>query len=156
MARMVIRNAMFFGRKKASDLIIPWCTYTTPELAHVGKTKEQAEKDGVEIETFTQEMEHTDRAILDGETAGFVRVHVEKGSDKIVGATIVAPTAGDMISQLSQAMTKGIGLAGLAEVISPYPTQAEAIRKLGDAYNKKKFTGSTALKVLAKIAEWRR
>ena len=150
MARAVIQNALFFGSKKVSDLVIPWCTYTTPELAHVGVTP-----DGTGTEAFTQRFEHIDRAILEGETEGFVRVHVEKGGDRILGATIVARNAGNMISQLSQAITHGIGLSDLAKVISPYPTQAEAIRKLGDTYNKQKFEGSLAKKLAKKLTEFR-
>jgi len=140
MARIVIQNALFFGRRKASSLTIPWCTYTSPELAHVGLTEAEAEKQGVEIDTFTQPLRGVDRAILDGQTEGFVKIHVAKGSDKIVGATIVAENAGDMIGSLSIAMTNGIGLGKIANSIHPYPTQAEAIRKVGDQYNRTRLT----------------
>ena len=156
MARAVVRNALFFGKEKLSALTIPWCTYTTPELAHVGVTPTAAKKDEVEIETYVLSFEELDRAILDGETEGFVKIHTAKGSAEILGATIVAKNAGDMISQISQAMAHDISLSDLAEVISPYPTQAEAIRKLGDQYNKKKFEGTTAMKVLNKFVELRR
>ncbi len=139
MARIVIQNALFFGRKKVSALTIPWCTYTSPELAHVGLYPEAAEQ-GVEIDTFTQKLEEVDRAILEGETEGFVRVHVAKGSDRIVGATIVAANAGDLIGTLSLAMTRKIGLGAIASTILPYPTQGEAIRKVGDQYNRTKLT----------------
>ena len=77
-----------------------------------------------------------DRAILDGETEGFVKVMVEDGTDKILGATIVASHAGDIISEISVAMNNGVGLAGIGATVHPYPTQAEAVRKLGDAYNR--------------------
>jgi pyruvate/2-oxoglutarate dehydrogenase complex dihydrolipoamide dehydrogenase (E3) component len=140
MARTVIRNALFMGRAKGSALVIPWCTYTSPELAHVGLTARQAEEKGIEIDTFTQEMSGVDRAILEGETEGFVRVHVRKGSDEIVGATVVANNAGDMIGSLSMAMTQKIGLGSVANVIHPYPTQGEAVRKVGDLYNRTRLT----------------
>ncbi len=140
MARAVIRNTLFFGRAKHSALVIPWCTYTSPELAHVGLTPSDARERGVEIDTFTQPMSGVDRAILEGETDGFVRVHVKKGGDEIVGATIVAGNAGDMIASLSIAMTRGIGLGSIANCIHPYPTQAEAVRKTGDLYNKTRLT----------------
>ena len=140
MARAVIQNALFLGRAKASALTIPWCTYTTPEIAHVGLYEHEAAKAGVEIDTFTQPLEDVDRAILEGETDGFVKVHVEKGTDKIVGGTIVAAHAGDLISQITQAMVCGIGLKRIGSVIHPYPTQAEAIRKLGDQYNRTRLT----------------
>jgi len=140
MARTVIRNALFLGRARASKLVIPWCTYTSPELAHVGLTAEQAAEKGVEIDTYTQEMSGVDRAILEGKTEGFVKVHVKKGKDEIVGATVVAPHAGDLIGTLVTAMTHGVGLGKLANVIHPYPTQAEAVRKVGDLYNRSRLT----------------
>ncbi|REJ96909.1 MAG: mercuric reductase, partial [Planctomycetota bacterium] len=136
MARLVIANTLFKSRRKASALTIPWCTYTSPELAHVGLTAAEADRQSVAIDTFTQPLDAVDRAILDGETEGFVKIHVAQGKDKIVGATIVAENAGDMIGSLSIAMTNGIGLGKIANSIHPYPTQAEAIRKAGDLYNR--------------------
>ncbi|MEM7811605.1 MAG: mercuric reductase [Planctomycetota bacterium] len=144
LARTVIRNALFMGRGKASALTIPWATYTAPELAHVGLTEAEAAERGVPVDVFRQDLEHVDRAILDGDNAGFVKALVEKGTDKIVGATVVAEHAGDMISQFSLAMTHGLGLKKFASTIYPYPTQAEAIRKLGDQFNKTKLTPFTA------------
>ncbi|MFZ1986838.1 MAG: mercuric reductase, partial [Desulfatitalea sp.] len=93
MARIVIRNALFFGRAKASALTIPWCTYTEPEIAHVGLYEQQAREQGIAVESFTRELQEVDRAILEGRTNGLVRVHVAKGTDKIIGATIVAANA---------------------------------------------------------------
>jgi pyruvate/2-oxoglutarate dehydrogenase complex dihydrolipoamide dehydrogenase (E3) component len=143
-ARIVIQNALFaigpLGRKKASDLIIPWATYTSPEIAHVGMYPRDARDAGIEVDSFTQHLEHVDRAILEGQTDGFVRVHVKKGTDKIIGATIVAENAGDMISELTLAMKNNIGLGKISSTIHPYPTQAEAIRKVGDQYNKTRLT----------------
>ncbi len=140
MARLVIRNALFLGRSKATALTIPWCTYTSPEIAHVGLYPHQAEEQGMAIETFVQELADVDRAILDGRTEGFVKVHVRAGSDRIVGATIVAENAGDLISEVSVAMAANLGLGRLANVIHPYPTQADAVRKTGDAYNRTRLT----------------
>jgi pyruvate/2-oxoglutarate dehydrogenase complex dihydrolipoamide dehydrogenase (E3) component len=140
MARIVIQNALFMGRGKLSSLVIPWSTYTTPELAHVGLTPQQAQEQGIPIDTFTQQMAAVDRAILDGSTMGFARVHVRKGTDKIVGATVVADHAGDLISEFSLAMTHGLGLRKIGSAIHPYPTQAEAIRRLGDQYNRTRLT----------------
>jgi pyruvate/2-oxoglutarate dehydrogenase complex dihydrolipoamide dehydrogenase (E3) component len=140
MARTVIRNALFMGRARVDKLIIPWCTYTSPEVAHVGLTAGQAEEKGIEIDTFTQELSEVDRAILDGETEGFVRIHVKKGKDEIVGATIVASHAGDMMGLLTAAMTRKIGLGSIANIIHPYPTQGEAVRKVGDLYNRTRLT----------------
>jgi pyruvate/2-oxoglutarate dehydrogenase complex dihydrolipoamide dehydrogenase (E3) component len=140
MARTVLRNALFKGRAKVSALTIPWCTYTEPEIAHVGLGAHEAAEKGIAVDTFTRELRHVDRAILEGTTNGFVRVHVRKGSDKIVGATIVASHAGDMISEISLAMTSGLGLGKIANTIHPYPTQGEAIRQVADAYNRGRLT----------------
>jgi pyruvate/2-oxoglutarate dehydrogenase complex dihydrolipoamide dehydrogenase (E3) component len=140
MARVALRNALFFGRAKASALTIPWCTYTDPEVAHVGLYPREADERGIKIDTFTQEMTGVDRAVLDGDTEGFVRVHVKEGTDRILGATIVARHAGDMISELTLAMVGGLGLTTLSNTIHPYPTQAEALRKIGDAYNRTRLT----------------
>ena len=83
MARIVIQNALFKGRAKASSLIIPWATYTSPEIAHVGLYEKDAKERGIELDTFTQELSKVDRAILDGETEGLVRVHVRKGTSRM-------------------------------------------------------------------------
>ena len=139
-ARMVVRNALFFGRGNKNDLIIPWCTYTSPELAHVGISAEEVEKRGDEVNTITIPLADVDRAVLDGETDGFFRVHLRADSDHILGATMVAQHAGDIISQVTQAMTAGIGLGKLGETIFPYPTQAEAIRKAADAWSRTRLT----------------
>ena len=139
-ARIVIQNTLFFGSKKLSALQVPWCTYTEPEIAHVGMYEHDARASGIEIDTYTQPMEDVDRAIADGEEDGFVKIHCRKGSDEIVGATIVARHAGDMISELTLAIVGKVGLGTIASVIHPYPTQAEAIRKLGDAYNRTRLT----------------
>ena len=140
LARIVIPNTLFLGRAKASALTVPWCTYTDPEIAHVGLYEKEAEEKGIPVQTFVQELHGVDRALLDGEVQGFVKVHVRKGSDKLLGATIVARHAGEMISELTVAMVSGLGLKTLATVIYPYPTQAEAIRKTADAYNRTRLT----------------
>ncbi len=155
MARIVIQNALFFGRAKASALTIPWCTYTSPELAHVGLTEKDAKEAGLSIDTYTQSFEDVDRAILDGETEGFVKAHVKQGTDEIVGATIVASHAGDMIGEISLAMTHGLGLKKIGSTIHPYPTQADAIRKLGDQYNRTRLT-PTVKSLMAKWLAWSR
>jgi len=140
MARIVIQNALFKGRKKSTSLVIPWCTYTSPEIAHVGLYENQAKKKGIEVDTFIQEFHDVDRAILDGDDNGFVKVHVKRGTDRIVGATIVARHAGDLISEITLAMTHGLGLKNIGSTIHPYPTQADAIRKLGDQFNRTRLT----------------
>ena len=139
-ARAVIQNALFFGRSRASALTIPWCTYTEPEIAHVGLYEHDAAAAGIEVDTFVRELKDVDRAIAEGDDEGFVKIHVKRGSDKIVGATIVARNAGDLISEVSVAMAGKVGLSRLASVIHPYPTQAEAIRQIGDAYRRTRLT----------------
>lgn len=139
-ARIVIRNALFMGHDKLSALTVPWCTYTDPEIAHVGMYEHEATEQGMKIDTFTVPMSEVDRAISDGEECGFVKVHVKKGTDKIVGATIVSRHAGDMISEVTLAMVANVGLKTIANVIHPYPTQAEAIKKVADAYNRTRLT----------------
>ncbi|MBI4178695.1 mercuric reductase, partial [bacterium] len=149
MARIVIQNALFLGRARASALLIPWCTYTDPELAHVGLSEADAKSGNMSIRTFIQELKDVDRALLDGEAEGLVKVHVESGRDRILGATIVAGHAGEMINELTHAMIAGTGLATVAKTIHPYPTQAEAIRRTGDAYNRSRLT--LAVKRLMKL-----
>jgi pyruvate/2-oxoglutarate dehydrogenase complex dihydrolipoamide dehydrogenase (E3) component len=122
MARMVVRNALFFGRDKFSNLLIPWCTYTDPEVAHVGLYEHDLDERGIKYKTFTRRFAEVDRAIVEGETDGFVRVHVKQGTDQILGASIVHPHAGDMISEITLAMQSKTGLGSLANVIHPYPT----------------------------------
>jgi pyruvate/2-oxoglutarate dehydrogenase complex dihydrolipoamide dehydrogenase (E3) component len=140
MARIVIRNALFFGRASASALTIPWCTYTDPEIAHVGLYECDAHARGIKVRTFVQEFANVDRAVLDDETAGMVKMLVAEGNDRILGATVVASHASEMITEVTLAIAKGIGLSALADVIHPYPTQAEAFRKLGDQYNRTRLT----------------
>ncbi|KJS33744.1 MAG: mercuric reductase, partial [Desulfatitalea sp. BRH_c12] len=155
MARIVIRNALFMGRAKASALTIPWCTYTEPEIAHVGLYEKQAQDQGMQVETFTRAFKEVDRAILEGQTNGFARVHVRKGSDKIIGATIVASHAGDLISEITLAMTHNLGLKQIADTIHPYPTQAEAIRQVADAFNRTRLT-PLVKSLFSRWMAWRR
>ena len=140
LARILIANALFMGRQKASSLTIPWCTYTDPEIAHVGMYEGDAKEKGIEFTTLTVPLSDIDRAILDGEAEGFARVHLRKGTDKILGATIVARHAGEMINEFSLAITNGLGISAIGKTIHPYPTQAEVIKRLADAYNRTRLT----------------
>jgi pyruvate/2-oxoglutarate dehydrogenase complex dihydrolipoamide dehydrogenase (E3) component len=154
-ARIVVQNALFPGRAKASRLIIPWCTYTSPEIAHVGLYNAEAEERGIVVDTFEIPFEQLDRAILDSQEDGLARVLVKKGTDRIVGATIVAENAGDLISEVALAMTHQLGLKEIANSIHPYPTQSEAIRKMGDQYNRTRLT-PWIRSLLSKWLAWRR
>jgi pyruvate/2-oxoglutarate dehydrogenase complex dihydrolipoamide dehydrogenase (E3) component len=155
MARIVIANALFMARQKTSRLIVPWCTYTDPEVAHVGMYEKEAQSKGIDVHTLSVPLTDVDRALLDNETEGFARVHLKKGTDKILGATIVARHAGEMISELSLAITSGLGLSAVGRTIHPYPTQAEAIKKLADAYNRTRLTPFLK-KVFTAWLKWQR
>ncbi len=139
-ARIVIQNALFFGRARASRIVMPWCTYTSPEIAHVGMYERDAEAAGIAVDTLTEPLSNVDRAVLDGEDEGFLRIHLKKGTDKILGATLVAAHAGDMIGELALAITAGIGLGKIAQTVHPYPTQGEIVKKAADAWRRTKLT----------------
>jgi pyruvate/2-oxoglutarate dehydrogenase complex dihydrolipoamide dehydrogenase (E3) component len=155
-ARIVVQNALFRGRQRLSALTIPWCTYTDPEIAHVGLYVRQARERGISVQTFTIPMHDVDRAIADDEEAGFVKIHVRERTDQILGATIVARHAGEMISEITLAIVAGIGLRTLARVIHPYPTQAAAIRKAADACDRSRLTPRAQWLASAKLRWLRR
>ena len=139
-ARVAVQNALFPGRRRLSSLTMPWCTYTDPEVAHVGLYEHQAAEQGVSVATYTHHWRDVDRAITDGEDEGFVRIHTRSGSDEILGATIVAGHAGEMISEVTLAMVAHLGLGTLANVIHPYPTQADALRRVAFQYSVTRVT----------------
>jgi pyruvate/2-oxoglutarate dehydrogenase complex dihydrolipoamide dehydrogenase (E3) component len=160
MAQIVIQNALFphpLGLAYAStdSLIIPWCTFTEPEIAHVGMYAAEAKAKGIEVETYTYKLDEVDRAILDGEDQGFARIHVQKGTDKLLGATIVAAHAGDMISEFTVLMKAGAGIKTIAGTIHPYPTQAEVNKKVVNAWRKAHFTDGQK-NILRKWFAWTR
>ena len=138
LARIVIQNALFFGRKRASALVIPWCTYTDPEVAHVGVYEDEARRAGRRVETITIPLADVDRAVVDEERDGFVRVHHERG--RLLGCTVVASRAGEMIGVATHALTQGDSLAQLGATIQPYPTLTNAFRAAGDAYGRTRLT----------------
>ena len=138
MARVVIQNALFYGRRRAGALVIPWCTYTDPEVAHVGLYEQEARRRGHDVQTITVELTEIDRAVIDDDTDGFVRVHHERG--RLLGCTIVASHAGDLIGEAAFALTHRHTLSDLSSTIHPYPTQAEALRKTGDQYRRSLLT----------------
>jgi mercury(II) reductase len=154
-ARIVVQNALFLGRRKLSALTIPWCTYTDPEIAHVGIYAREAYERGIPVKTFTIPMHLVDRAILDGEEEGFVKIHVREGTDRILGATVVARHAGEMINEITLAMVAKAGLGTVAKVIHSYPTQAEGIRKAADAYLRSRLT-ATLRKLTSRWLAWTR
>lgn len=132
-AEIAVTNALFLGRRRMSALTIPWCTYTDPQVAHVGMYVRQARERNIPVKTFTVPMHDVDRAVADSEEDGFVKIHVREGTDHILGATIVARDAAELINNISMAMAAGIGLRRLAGVIHAYPTQGDAIRQAAQA-----------------------
>lgn len=160
MAQIVIQNALFphpfgLGYASTTSLIMPWCTFTEPEIAHVGLYEKDAQAQGFEVETYTFKLDEVDRAILDGEDEGFARVHIRKGTDQVVGATIVAAHAGDLISEWSVLMKSGAGAKTLAATIHPYPTQAEVNKKVVNLWRKAHFTAASR-NWLSKLFAWMR
>lgn len=155
-ARIVIKNTLFspfgLGRSKLSDLVMPWTTYTDPEVAHVGMYEHEAQEKGIEVEMIKVPFDTVDRAIADGEEEGFVKILYQKGSDRLLGATIVARHAGEMISEVTAAIVGKLGLNTLSTVIHPYPTQAEGIKKAADAYRRTLLTDRTK-KLLALLTK---
>lgn len=160
MAQIVVQNALFphplgLGYASVDALVMPWCTFTEPEVAHVGMYEKEAQEKGLDVETYTYKLDEVDRAILDGEDEGFARVHIQKGTDKILGATIVASHAGEMISEFSVAMKTGAGAKAIAGTIHPYPTQAEVNKKVVNLWRKAHFTQRTR-EFLIKLFAWMR
>ncbi len=160
MAQIVIQNALFphpfgLGYAGMDSLIMPWCTFTDPEIAHVGMYEADAKRKGLEVETYTYKLDEVDRAILDGEEEGFARIHIQKGTDKILGATIVAAHAGEMINEFSLVMKAGAGAKTIAATIHPYPTQAEVNKKVVNLWRKAHFTARTKT-LLTKLFAWSR
>jgi pyruvate/2-oxoglutarate dehydrogenase complex dihydrolipoamide dehydrogenase (E3) component len=142
-ARMVVRNIVVpfqFLRQKMDYSVVPWCTYTDPEVAHVGLGEKEAKRRNIDYDLFIVPLEDVDRAVVESEDAGFAKILTAKGSDKILGATIVAPHAGDLLHEFVLAMKAKIGLGTIASTIHAYPTFAELARKAADNYNKTRLT----------------
>jgi pyruvate/2-oxoglutarate dehydrogenase complex dihydrolipoamide dehydrogenase (E3) component len=142
-ARVVVRNILMpfhFLRQKVDWSVVPWCTYTDPEVAHVGLGEKEAKQKNIDYDLFVVPLEDVDRAVVESEDAGFAKILTAKGSDKILGATIVAPHAGDLLHEFVVAMNAKIGLGKIASMIHAYPTFAELARKAGDKYNKTRLT----------------
>jgi len=141
--RVVVRNILVpfqFLRQKMDYSVVPWCTYIDPEIAHVGLAEKEAKQKNADYDLFVVPLEDVDRAVVESEEAGFAKVLTAKGSDKILGATIVAPHAGDLLHEFVVAMEANVGLGKISSIIHAYPTFAELARKAGDKYNKSRLT----------------
>ncbi|MBJ7899137.1 MAG: FAD-containing oxidoreductase [Cyanobacteria bacterium RI_101] len=148
-ARLALKNAFFsplgWGRGKFSEIVIPHVTYTDPEIAQVGDCSPQ-------FQSLTIPLTQVDRAATEGETQGFIKVHYQKGG-RIIGATAAGPVAGELISELTLAITHKISLGQLANIVHPYPTQGEVIKKAADAYRKTLLTPG-ARRMLTWLSRW--
>jgi pyruvate/2-oxoglutarate dehydrogenase complex dihydrolipoamide dehydrogenase (E3) component len=158
-AKIVVQNALFalgpLGRKKLSNLTMPWCTYTQPEIAHVGLYPGEAAEAGMMIDSYEVSIAEANRAVTDGQEEGMVKVHVRRGSDQIVGATVVAAHAGELITQFTMAIQHRIGLGAFTNIIYPYPTQGEAIKRAAGAYTRTRLTPRLK-RLFERWMSWRR
>lgn len=144
-ARVVVRNILMplnFLRQKIDYSVVPWCTYVDPEIATVGMNEIAARKQGIDYDVIRQELAEVDRAVVESEDIGFAKVLAAKGSDKILGVTLVCEKAGDLLHEFVLAMKHGIGLSKISATTHAYPTLAELARKIGDKYNKTRLTPS--------------
>lgn len=155
MARIVIQNALFFGRKRLSDLTMSWCTYTDPEVAHAGLTPEAATREGRDVVSQRIGMDRMDRSITDGDTAGYARIISDRSSGRLLGATVVASHAGDLLAPAVVAMGTNTSVSEFASLILPYPTRAEIWKRFGDEANRRRLTPRVK-GLLAMILRWRR
>ena len=140
-ARLCVANALDGANRRARELVVPHCTYTDPEVAQVGLTPCQAQEEDIAIDEYRLELAKVERAFIDGEEEGFAAIYTRRGSGEVVGATLVAAHAGEMISELTLAMTHKVPLEVLAETIHCYPTQAEVFQRIALQYA---GTGKTA------------
>lgn len=154
-ARLALANALFFGRGRHTRLVYPRCTYTSPELAHVGITPDEAGQRGIPLQTITIPFAEVDRAVLDGSPEGFLRVHLKRGSDRILGVTIVGDHAGELIAEAAVAITNRQRLGALGRTMHPYPTRAEAYRKAADAWRRGRLTPRLRKVLAAWFRLWR-
>ncbi|MEP7344095.1 MAG: mercuric reductase [Gemmatimonadaceae bacterium] len=141
-ARFAVANALFFGigGGKNSKLVVPRATFTSPEVAHVGKSVSDAAEQGIPLETVRVNLSANDRSVIEDDASGFLKVHLKQGTDTIVGATLVAAHAGEMIGELGLAITNGVGLGAIGRTIHTYPTQSEVFRKAADVWRRGRLT----------------
>jgi pyruvate/2-oxoglutarate dehydrogenase complex dihydrolipoamide dehydrogenase (E3) component len=158
-AKIVVQNALFsfgpIGKKRLSQLVMPWCTYTDPEIAHVGLYERDAKARGIALDTYQVPIARANRAVTDGQEEGLVKIHVRKGTAEIVGATVVAAHAGDLITQLTLAISQKIPLGAFTSVIFPYPTQGEAIKAAAGLYTRTRLT-PTVKRLFTALMKFRR
>ena len=141
-ARIVVQNALFAPTATTTNLIIPHCTYTNPEVSSVGKTSQELQAEKISYDVYRVELGDLDRSQTEGDKKGFVEVLTDKGGDKILGATILARDAGEQITPICIAMANNLGLREIGKATIPYPTRGEYVRRLADTYNRTRITPS--------------
>jgi pyruvate/2-oxoglutarate dehydrogenase complex dihydrolipoamide dehydrogenase (E3) component len=149
-ARTIARNILLPRFPAKVDLsVLPWCTFTSPELARVGLNEEEAVRRGIAYDLYRQPMDEVDRAVVESEETGFAKVLASRRGDRILGATIVSERAGDLIHEFALAMKAGIGLETISRTVHAYPTYAEVARKLADQREKKRLT-----RIAKRVTTW--
>jgi pyruvate/2-oxoglutarate dehydrogenase complex dihydrolipoamide dehydrogenase (E3) component len=154
-ARVVIQNALFPVPARMDYGAVPWCTFTDPELARVGLNETEAAARGIAVRAIRVDLAGNDRAVCEGETAGFLKLLTPPGRDGILGATLVGAHAGELIHEALVAMHGGLRLRDLAATVHVYPTFAEAFRRAGDESRKAGFTPALR-RLLGRYFAWRR
>lgn len=153
-ARLILRNALFPGKAKIDYRVVPWCTFTEPEVARVGLNESEAKQNNVAYDVYQYSLSDLDRAVCDRESEGFIKVLTKKGSDQILGVTLVGSHAGDLLHELALAMHQKIGLKKVASMIHVYPTLAEVSKRIADTYQRTRLTNNTK-KWLKRYLDWR-
>jgi pyruvate/2-oxoglutarate dehydrogenase complex dihydrolipoamide dehydrogenase (E3) component len=155
MARVVVRNALFPGKQRLDFSCLPRCTYTDPEIAHVGRTENELKAARIPFATFMRQFADVDRAVIDGETDGFVKLHVHRNTHRLLGATLTGAQAGEMLAELTLALQRRLKVGDLASVIHPYPTRSEALRQAALAFERTRLTPGLK-QWLARWMAWQR
>ncbi len=151
-AKLVLRNSVFPFSSKANYDAVPWVTYTDPEVARVGLTEDEARQREKNVNVYRYDFSDLDRAIVDGHDKGFAKI-VTRANGKILGASIVASGAGELIMPVVIAMQNGIPLKKLSRAVFPYPTMAEGIKRTADSYYREKFAGRSG-DMLRRVVRW--
>ena len=150
-------NALFgtFRKFRTDYSVLPWTTFTDPEVAHVGHNERSAREAGIEYEIVRYDLSHLDRAVAESANKGFLKILTAPGKDKILGATIVAANAGDLLAEIVLAMKQGIGLGKILGTIHSYPTMAEANKYAAGEW-KRAHKPERMLRLLERYHSWRR
>ena len=153
-ARTVLRNALFPGKSKINYQIIPWSTFTDPEVARVGMNEQEAQKRNLSYDVFHYPLRELDRAVCDREEEGFIKVLTQKGKDRILGVTLISSHGGDLLGEMVLAMKQGVGLKTLANLIHIYPTLSEINKRVSGVFQSSRLTPTTK-KWLGRFFRWR-